>query len=162
MTVRATDNVMSPPLSNSNLRSLAAQLIAFESTSMVPAGDTLLSENDRPEFRVTGKLRGPLSKLAGIAGYRVLLARALTVAKSQDPSLGAFRVNQEARLEVVNGPPRASPNNDAGVLLIAQLLGLLSTFIGDPLTMVLIVEAWPSFPAADSSTLEKLEHEPRR
>ena len=153
---------MSQSASNSELRSLAAKLLAYESSLKAPTGDTLPLEHAPLIFRVTEQLRIPLSRLAGVAGYRVLLARALTVAKSHDPSLGPLRVSQEARLEMFNGAQCVTPHNDAGVLLIAQLLSLLVTFIGEPLTISLIAEAWPSFSVADSSTLEKLEHEPRR
>ena len=133
------------------------------SSNKVTVGENLSLGNVPALFRVTETLRGPLSQLAGIAGYRVLLARALNVAKSQNSTLGAFCVTQDARLEAVKGSPIASPpNDDAGVLFIAQLLGLLATFIGEPLTLNLIAEAWPDFSVTDSSTLEKLDNEPCR
>ncbi len=156
----ATPKLMSQPPPNSNLRSLAAKLIARESTSIADAGENRPLENSPPAFRVTERLRVPLSRLAGIAGYRVLLSRALSVAKSQDPSLAALRVDQAGSLEGVNG--FASPGNEAGVILISQLIGLLVTFIGETLTLALIVEAWPDFTVTDSQTLEKREDEPRR
>ena len=36
--------------------------------------------------------------------------------------------------------------NNAGIVLVAQLLGLLHAFIGQQLTMQLVDEAWPSTP----------------
>ncbi len=152
---------MSPLPPNSNLRSLAAKLIARESTSIADAHENPPPlENSPITFRVTDRLRVPLSRLAGIAGYRVLLSRALNVAKSQDPSLAALRVDQVGSLEGVNG--FASHSEEAGIILISQLLGLLVTFIGETLTLTLIVEAWPDFTITDSRTLEKCEDEPRR
>ena len=154
---------MSQPFPKSDLRSLATKLIVCESSSNIgTAGENLPLENVPVVFRVTETLRGSLSRLVGIAGYRVLLARALSVAKSQDSTFGNFRVSQEARLEAVNGSQSHPLQDDAGVVLIAQLLGLLVTFIGEPLTISLIAEAWPSFTATNSSTLEKLKNEPRR
>lgn len=156
---RATTNVMSPLPPNSKLRSVAAKLIALESSSIVHANENFPFENAPIAFRVTDRLRGPLSKLAGMDGYRILLRRALNVAKLQDPSLAALRVDHVGSLEGVNG--FASPSKDAGVILISQLLGLLVTFIGEALTLTLIVEAWPDFTVTDSRTLEKLKDETR-
>ena len=159
MTVARRLNVMSQSTLNSKLRSVAEKLIDCESSSIVPAGESLHLENAPIAFRVTDRLRRPLSKLAGMDGYRILLRRALNVAKLQDPSLAALRVDHVGSLEGVNG--FASPSKDASVILISQLLGLLVTFIGEPLTLILIVEAWPDFPVTDSQTLEKLKDESR-
>ena len=38
---------------------------------------------------------------------------------------------------------RATVGADAAVAIIAHLLGLLVTFIGEPLTLRLVGEAWP-------------------
>ena len=146
---------MSLTSQTSNLRPLASNLIGYESALVVEPSENVT-------VLVAGKLRGPLSRLAGTAGYRVLLSRALSIAKSQDPSLGAFRINEEAELEEINGLTDASPGKEAGVILISQLLSLLVTFIGERLTLLLVVEAWPDFVITDSQTLEKREHEPRR
>ena len=147
--------LMSQTSANSNLRSLASELISYESSPGV-------EQSENATILVAGKLGGRLSKLAGTAGYRVLLNRALSIAKSQDPSLGAFSINEDAGLEGMNGFSNASPSKEAGVILITQLLSLLVTFIGERLTLTLIVEAWPEFTITDSLTLEKREDEARR
>ena len=45
------------------------------------------------------KLRQSLGELAGTAGFQALASRALTLAKSEDPSLGAVRVAADGNLE---------------------------------------------------------------
>ena len=52
------------------------------------AGEPSKGEEVYAALRVGEKLRRPLSTLAGTAGYRSLIARALTLAKKEVPSLG--------------------------------------------------------------------------
>jgi hypothetical protein len=42
-----------------------------------------------------------------------------------------------------------------GATLVAQLLGLLVTFIGEHLMLTLVRDAWPDLPILDDGTLEK-------
>ena len=103
-------------------------------------------------LRVSEKLRRPLSKLVGSSGFRSLLARALTLAKAQAPGLSAVQIKPDGSLEGLSD----LGNHDqaaAGVILIAQLLGLLVTFIGESLMLSLVLDAWVDFPVFD--TLEK-------
>src|SRR5512142_1250514 len=98
-------------------RALAQQLLASEDASGKPR-----ESNATAVFCVSEKLRRPLSTLAGVSGFRLLLARALTLAKAQDARLGGVQVNQDGSLEGLGG---ADQEPGAGVLLIAQLLELL-------------------------------------
>lgn len=82
----------------------------------------------------------------GAAGFRALLARALVLAAADAPWLGSVRVTAGGALEGLDGA--AAPVSEkafvrGGVELIAQLLGLLTTFIGDDLTLRLVREVWP-------------------
>ncbi len=43
---------------------------------------------------------------------------------------------------------------EAGVMLIAHLLGLLATFIGESLMLSLVREAWPELPFDDTNSGE--------
>ena len=108
-------------------------------------------------FCVSEKLRRPLSTLAGVRGFRLLLARALTLAKAQDARLGGVQVNQDGSLEGLGG---GDQDAEASVLLIAQLLELLVTFIGEGLVMNLLLDSWPNVVGINSS--EKKDHDPRR
>lgn len=119
----------------------AARLIAAERTG--EAGDS----DARAGFRVCEKMRGPLSTLAGAAGFRSLLSRAWVLGKAEatwladvqitsDGSFG-FPAARKAELD------SAEAAHAAGVLL-NQLLHLLVTFIGEALTRRLVQEVWPA------------------
>jgi hypothetical protein len=107
---------------------------------------------ERPEpaesaaFRVCAKLRRPLITLAGVAGFRSLLSRALTLAKAEAPSLGAVQVAADGSLKGLDElEPQIGKEQarDGGAILIAQLIGLLLTFIGEGLTLRLVQDVWP-------------------
>jgi hypothetical protein len=128
---------MSPTVS----RNLAGRLLAYEAAA---------GENSEPTesaaFRVCEKLRQPLCSLAGVAGFRSLLSRALALARAEAPSLSAVQVSTDGSLKGLDelGPQRDKDMaNEGGALLIAQLLGLLLTFIGEGLTLRLVQDAWP-------------------
>ncbi|MDB5353630.1 MAG: hypothetical protein JWN24_83 [Phycisphaerales bacterium] len=97
--------------------------------------------------RACEKLRAPLTKLAGTAGFSSLLSRALALARRQTPSLQGLRVEADGSLAGINDIQQdADPAEAArhgGVILVAELLNLLVTFIGEPLTLRLVREAWP-------------------
>ena len=44
----------------------------------------------------------------------------------------------------------AAQGGEAGVVVVAQLLGLLVTFIGEPLTLRLVRDAWPDAPVDET------------
>lgn len=119
-----------------HLRQLAAQLLALE-TDRGAAVDTA------SVFRVCGRLGVLLTKLAGAAGFRSLLARALSLAQAEEPWLMAVRVDPDGRLV---GAEHSGDNDEllrGEIALVAQLLGLLHVFIGEALTTQLLKEAWP-------------------
>jgi hypothetical protein len=101
-------------------------------------------------FRTCEKLRLRLSKLMGVAGFQSLLCRAMTLAKAEAPWLGAVEVNSDGSLEGV-GRIETQQDIDAaekgGLILLTQLLGLLVTFIGEPLTLRLVRDLWPDTPS---------------
>ena len=90
---------------------------------------------------VCDKLARPLTTLAGAAGFRSLLTRALTLAKQESPALGAWEVQADGSLGGLNGEAAQS-----GSVLIAHLLGLMITFIGEFLTLRLLHDVWLDLP----------------
>ena len=74
-------------------RHLAERLLTYEAVA---------GENSEPTqsaaFRVCAKLRAPLITLAGVAGFRSLLSRALTLARAEAPSLSAVQVAADLSL----------------------------------------------------------------
>jgi hypothetical protein len=117
-------------------RRLLAEEAAVDETSLT-TGSSI--------SRVYEKLRGSLCALAGVASFRSLASRALTLAKAEAPSLSAMQVNADGSLQV---PSEASEREltagEGGVILLAQLLGLLHAFIGEGLTLRLLQDTWPN------------------
>jgi hypothetical protein len=133
---------------NSKIRELAQGLLAYE-----VARDNVAEVNSPAWAHVAEKLRRPLVTLTGIAGFRSLLVRALTLAKAQAPELKIVRVEPDGSLAGFGNDE--AQIEEAGVMLIAQLLGLLVTFIGERLMLALVRDAWPDLPILDDGTLEK-------
>lgn len=110
--------------------------------------------------RVLDKLRLHLSKRIGPEGFRTLLARALTLTTARFPQLGAIRVGTDGSLIGLPGvagsgsqetldnretPGSATPEGfvEGTVGLVAQLLELLATFIGEDITLRILTAVWP-------------------
>jgi len=94
--------------------------------------------------RVCDKLRHPLTTLAGAAGFHSLLTRALTLAKKESPVLGAWEVKLDGSLQGLNGEAAQSDT-----VLIAHLIGLMITFIGESLTLRLVHDVWLDLPSSE-------------
>jgi hypothetical protein len=95
------------------------------------------------------KLRHSLSALVGVAGFRSLLSRALTLARAEVPWLNAVTVKADGSLEGLGSPGTKQDRDKAGrggVVLLARLLGLLEAFIGQALTLRLVRDIWPDVP----------------
>jgi len=120
-------------------RELAQRLLAYEA---VEAGTA--SADTQAVYRVCDKLRRSLTTLAGAAGFHSLLARALTLAKKESPLLGAWEVKSDGSLQGLNGEAAQS-----GAVLIAQLIGLMITFIGEALTLRLLHDVWLDLPDSE-------------
>jgi hypothetical protein len=118
------------------MRDLALRLLAHENA----AGKT----SEPTEFAAFGvclRLRQPLITLAGLAGFRSLLARALTLARAEAPSLNAVQIAADGSLQGLDGL-RAQVDTDeageTGIILITQLLGLLVRVVGEAMTLQLV------------------------
>jgi len=140
-------------------RYLAQRLLTYEAVA---------GENSEPTesaaFRVCAKLRRPLIALAGVAGFRSLLSRALTLARARAPSLSAVQVTADGSLQGLDElRPQvdADQTREAGTILITQLLGLLLTFIGEGLTLRLVQDVWPEA-AFEGRVSEKKERKLER
>jgi hypothetical protein len=79
------------------------------------------------------KLRRPLFALIGVAGFRSLASRALTLAQTEVPGLSVVQVTADGSLRGLGELDQQIEKDQAeegGAILIAQLLGLLSIFVG--------------------------------
>jgi len=120
-------------------RELAKRLLAYEAVEAGPA-----MPDAQAVCRVCDKLRRALTTLAGAAGFGSLLARALTLAKQESPVLGAWEVKPDGSLQGLNGEAAQS-----GAVLVAQLIGLMITFIGESLTLRLLHDIWADLPDSE-------------
>ncbi len=125
-------------------RDLALRLLAHQNA----AGKTS-EPTEFAAFRICDTLRQPLCALAGVAGFRSLLSRALTLARAEAPSLSAVQVAADGSLQ---GLDELQPQTDtdqaseAGVILITHLLGLLVRVVGEAMTLQLVTsEVLPEF-----------------
>jgi hypothetical protein len=126
---------------NPTMRDLAQQLLAYEAA----AGQTP-KDNTLAVFRVSEKLRLPLITLAGTAGFRALLTRALALTKAHTPVAAFLEVRPDGSLDGLSDFSSNGQAAEAGVNVIAQLLDLLVVFIGDQLVLRLVLDAWPDLP----------------
>ena len=125
-------------------RDLALQLLAYEGVAGSASEPTEFAA-----FRVCERLRQPLITLAGVAGFRSLLSRALTLARAEAPSLSAVQLTADGSLKGLDElRPQidADQAGEAGVILITQLLGLLVRVVGEAMTLQMVTsEILPDF-----------------
>ena len=95
--------------------------------------------------RVCDKLRLSLTRFAGADGFASLLRRSLALARLEVPSLRRVMIDSACSMDGLEAlaADEADGGAEAAVALSAQLLGLLVTFIGEPLTLRLVRESWP-------------------
>jgi hypothetical protein len=107
---------------------------------------------------VSEKLSGSLSPLVGVSGYRSLLSRALALSKTEVTWLKAVNVTVDKSLEgLAEAEAHVSSVEVANgeAILIAHLLGLLVTFIGESLTLRLVQDVWPKGMSRDFDDKDK-------
>ncbi|AXC12679.1 hypothetical protein ACPOL_3392 [Acidisarcina polymorpha] len=91
-------------------------------------------------MRVYERLRRQLSATVGVDGFQALASRALALARSESPDLNTVQVTANGGLSglgEIEGHGEAD-DGEAGMILIAQLLGLFLTFLGEATTLGLI------------------------
>jgi hypothetical protein len=140
------------PSATPALRNLARRLLALEASSGKPR-----EAEGSAAFAVCEKLRLALSTLAGVAGFRSLLSRALALASDEIRWLKSVHVRADGSLEGFDAAGLSDAELAEGeVVLVTQLIGLLVTFIGATLALHLLQEAWPE------ASLGRLYSEPER
>lgn len=122
------------------LRAAAERLLDFEAGAGKRAGAL-----QPAAARVTARFGLVLTTLLGVGGYRALLARALTLARAEAPDLSAVQVGPAGALEGLSAAeaPGGTRFADGEVVLVAHLLGLLLTFVGEALMLRVVQDAWP-------------------
>jgi hypothetical protein len=130
-----------PNSTTPRVKGFARRLVVYETAAAKPVG-----VQKSAAFRVCEKLRQPLSRLAGVAGFRSLLSRALALTNDEARWMKAIHVKADGSLEGLDEAQAQLSESEIAegeVVLIAQLIGLLVTFIGEELTLRLVQESWP-------------------
>lgn len=136
---------------------LARRVLSHEAGGS-PEPEMLMEAAERVETR----LRGRLAELVGLIGYAALIARALRLAQAEIPTLAHVTINmREGGLNGIRDfveVARASSDDprtaEAGLTaILAHVIGLLSTFIGEDLALRLVREGWPEL-GQDHAALE--------
>jgi hypothetical protein len=132
--------MMLPP----QTRELAERLLAYENAAGKSSESTEFAA-----LRICDRLRQPVIALAGVAGFRSLLSRALTLARAEAPSLSAVQVAADGSLEGLEELEQEIDTEqvrEAGIILITQLLGLFVRVVGEAITLQLVTsEILPDF-----------------
>ena len=124
---------MLPP---NTTRELARSLVASEADA-----STTSLHTEPATVRVYERLRRQLGSPVGVDGFQALASRALALAKSQSPRLSAVQVTANGGLQglgEVESQTDSEEDGEAGIILIALLLGLFLTFLGEATTLRLI------------------------
>jgi hypothetical protein len=117
-------------------RDLARSLVASEADA-----STTSLQTEPATVRVYQRLRRQLGALVGVEGFQALASRALALAKSESSQLSTVQLTEDGGLRglgEVETHTDAEEDGEAGILLIAQLLGLFLTFLGETTTLRLI------------------------
>jgi hypothetical protein len=125
-----------PMLHPKKTRDLARSLVAREADS-----NTTSLQTEPASVRVYEKLRRQLGAPVGADGFQSLASRALALARSESPRLRAVQVMANGGLRglgEVESQTNSDEDGEAGIILIAQLLGLFLTLLGESTTLRLI------------------------
>lgn len=120
---------------------LARRLLAIEANR----GDTSNGQSEGAGI-VIHELRLQLIRFAGVEGFRSLLSRALMLARTETRLLDFVHIRDDGSLEnfgMMKPPPDTETAEQPGTVLLAHLLQLLVTFIGETLTLTLVSDKWP-------------------
>jgi hypothetical protein len=123
------------------IRDWASKLIASEVDV-----DSTSAQTELATLRVYEKLRRQLCEPVGVSAFQALASRALSLTKSQFPGLSAVDVTTNGGLRGL-GEVIASQNTDedieVGIILIAEMLRLFLSLLGEAATMRLIEDIHP-------------------
>ena len=106
--------------------------------------------------RTCQKLCRRLAMLVTVVGYRALLARALHLARGEFPFLDGVRAGATDSA-CFDGLRTKTEGIDPAMLraalttVLASVIGLLTTFIGEDLTLRLVRDVWPDAPFGRTS-----------
>jgi len=117
-------------------RDLARRLVASEAVA-----NTSVLQTEPATVRVYERLRRQLGAPVGADSFQSLASRALALARSESPRLRAVQVMANGGLRglgEVESQTVPDEDGEVGIILIAQLLGLFLSLLGEATTLRLI------------------------
>jgi predicted TIM-barrel enzyme len=100
---------------------------------------TVSPQTESASVRVYERLRRQLGAPVGVGSFQALASRALALAKSESSQLGAVRIAANGDLRGLGEvEAQMQEGGEAGIILIARLIGLFLTFLGEATTLRLI------------------------
>ena len=122
------------------MRKLAQRLLVAEAASQSAS-----HPQSHEVVRVCEKLRISLTRFAGADGFTSLMRRALALTRAEVPALHSIHVKADGSMEGLEELAAGASNRgvEAAAAITTHLLGLLVTFVGEPITLRLVREAWP-------------------
>jgi hypothetical protein len=136
---------MTNPRSDAVISHISEWLLAAERASGASSSD-----QEPAVSKVNAKLETIVGALVGLAGYRSILMRALTLAMRDTGVCRDRVVTSDGSLKDVS-----SKDSHAGELLIFHLVSLLVELTGVDFTLQLLQEAWPDLPEFNISELRR-------
>ena len=115
---------------------MARSLVAHEADTGATSPHT-----EPATVRVYDRLRRQFSAPVGLDAFQVLASRALALAKSESRRLNSVQITANGGLRglgEVESQTDTDEDGGAGIILIAQLLGLFVSFLGEATTLRLI------------------------
>jgi hypothetical protein len=95
--------------------------------------------------RIVAELHHRLAKLIGSAGFDVLLARALVLARHSHPSLARVTAGPDGALVGLDEVAADhAADQDEAVAIVSNFMDLLASLVGEDLAMRLVRDAWPT------------------
>lgn len=94
---------------------------------------------------VAERLRYSLTRFAGVSGVASLLKRAVVLASADVPAFRGVTVSSDGRLGGLEqlATHTKAEREQAAIAIAAHVLGLLATFVGEPLTKRLVLQHSP-------------------
>jgi hypothetical protein len=125
---------------SASVQKLAKRLMAIEAR-----GEPAPQLREHEAQRVCEKLQFALTQFAGRNAFHSLLQRALVLARTEVPAMQTVQLRRDGTLEGLDEllTEASEHGSAAAVLIIANLLELLVTFIGEPLMLRIVKHAWP-------------------
>jgi len=127
--------MLPPPTISDWARKLIASEVDAESTT---------AQTEFATLRVYEKLRQQFRAPVGVDAFHALASRALSLTKSRFPTLSGVNVTADGGLlglAEVEAPLNLGQDSEVGIILIAQMLRLFLTLLGEAATVRLIEDA---------------------